>query len=30
MYLNYLDLHLKSKIFTANLAQYKIPMQKEL
>ena len=30
MYLNYLDLHLKSKIFMANLAQYKIPMQKEL
>ena len=30
MYLNYLDLHFKSKIFMANLAQYKIPMQKEL
>ena len=30
MYLNYLDLHLKSKIFMANLTQYKIPMQKEL
>ena len=30
IYLNYLDLHLKSKLFMANLAQYKIPMQKEL
>ena len=30
IYLNYLDLHLKSKLFMAKLAQYKIPMHKEL